>query len=162
MLLVVGLLAAPASAVAVTGDGSLVVTNAWVRQIVVQGNGVIFGHLDSGTLTVYSYDPADTRPYQVSGAVAKVSGTTIRYSGSDVRFLFPNGQYLLKLEGGGIDISAVGRGTVTASGLGTEDDGSLSINGNRPQKLGFISSLALFGAAKDANAAGTAAKVVSR
>jgi hypothetical protein len=157
-LLVLVLLAAPAAALArdqVSGDGSLVVTDAWVRQIVVQGNGVIFGHIDSGTLTVYSYDPADSRPSQVSGAVAKVSGTTTRYSGSDVRFLFPNGHYLLKLEGGGIDISAVGRGTVTATGLGTEDDGSLSINGNKPQKLGFISSLALFGAATPPAAATT-------
>jgi hypothetical protein len=147
-LLVVALLVSPTAAVArdqVAGDGSLVVSDAWVRQIVVQGSGVIFGHIDSGTLTVYSYDPADTRAPQVSGAIAKVSGTTVRYSGSDVRFLFPNGHYLLKLEGGGIDISAVGRGTVTASGLGTDDDGTLSINGNKPQKLGFISSLALFG-----------------
>ena len=148
MLLLVALLVSPTVAVArdqVAGDGSLVVTDAWVRQIVVQGSGVIFGHIDSGTLTVYSYDPADTRAPQVSGAVAKVSGTTVRYTGNDVRFLFPNGHYLLKLEGGGIDISAVGRGTVTASGLGTEDDGTLAINGNKPQKLGFISSLALFG-----------------
>jgi hypothetical protein len=143
-------------------NGSLVVTNAWVRQIVVQGNGLIFGHVDSGTLTVVSYDPVDLRLPQVSGAVGRVVGNTMRYSGQDMRFLFPNGRYLITLEGAGIDISAVGQGTVTAAGLGTDDDGTLAVNGGKPLQVGFTSGLAVFGGKKGANAVDAAAKAASK
>jgi len=145
------LLAAPPVALAggtAASSGSLVVSNAWVRQIVVQGNGTIFGHVDSGTLTVVSYDPADTQQPKVSGAVGRVVGNTVRYSGTDMRFLFPNGHYLITLEGAGIDISAVGAGTVAAAGLGTDNDGTLAVNGGKALQVGFTSGLAVFGGKK--------------
>jgi hypothetical protein len=147
------LLAAPPVALArdgVASDGSLAVSNAWVRQMVIQGNGLIFGHIASGTLTVVSYSPADLRAPQVSGAVSKVvGGGAIRYTGADVRFLLPNGRYLITLEGAGIDVSAVGQGTVTAAGFGTDNDGTLSVNGGKPLPVGFTSGLAVFGGKKE-------------
>ena len=147
------LLAAPPAALArdvVASDGSLVVSNAWVRQMVIQGNGLIFGHIASGTLTIVAYNPADVRAPQVSGAVSKVvGGGAVRYTGADVRFLLPNGRYLIILEGAGIDVSAVGQGTVTAAGFGTDDDGTLSVNGGKPLPVGFTSGLAVFGGKKE-------------
>jgi hypothetical protein len=161
------LLAAPPAALArdtAAVNGSLVVSNAWVRQIVVQGNGTIFGHVDSGTLTVVSYDPSDTQLPRIQGAVGKVIGNTVRYSGTDMRFLFPNGRYLITLEGAGIDISAVGQGTVTAAGLGTDNDGTLAVNGGKALQVGFTSGLAVFGAKKGATTVAdtTSAKAASK
>jgi hypothetical protein len=128
----------PAGALArgsAAGDGSLDVRDAWARAIDIQGTGVIFGHIDQGTLTVVEYDPSGPTSPQVSGAPWKVVGNTVRYSGSDVRFLFPSGHYRLRLEGAGIDISAVGKGLFTAAGLGTPDDGTVTVNGVKTQQL---------------------------
>jgi hypothetical protein len=144
-----------------TGSGSLVVSDAWVRQIVVQGSGTIYGHIDSGTLTVVSYDAADTRAPQVNGAVGKTVGNTVRYSGTDMRFLLPNGRYLITLEGAGIDISAVGQGTITAAGLGTDDDGTLAVNGGKALQVGFTSGLAVFGTKKSTDVAAATAGAAS-
>jgi hypothetical protein len=146
------------------GDGSLQVSNAWVRLIVVKGDGLVYGHIDSGTLILVGYDAADTRSWQVSGAPAKVVGGLVRYSGSDLRFLFPNGHYVLRLEGDGIDFNAVGKGTVTAFGIGSEDDGSLAVNSGKAQQLGFLATTATFGTRKDqgAGAAVGAVKAATR
>ena len=112
-------LAAPAAALAAadaTGDGSLAVTRA-SGTIFVQGRGVIYGHFGS-------------------------SGV---YTGTDVRFLLPSGRYTIELIGVRIDASAVGRGNVVVSGLGTLDDGSFAVNGGRPQPLTRLADNDTFG-----------------
>jgi hypothetical protein len=121
-----------------SGDGSLVVSNASARSIVLKGNGLIFGHLGSGTLTVVEYDAADTSAPQISGSTGRVVGNAVVYTGTDLRFLFPNGKYLLRLEGNDIDISAVGKGTVTAAGLGSADDGTLTVNNGKAQPVSLF------------------------
>ncbi len=66
-------LSAAMAAVAATdaaGDGSLVVSGASARVISVQGNGLIFGHITQGTLTIVEYTPSDGSTVQVSGADA--------------------------------------------------------------------------------------------
>jgi hypothetical protein len=131
-------LAAPAAALAAadaTGDGSLAVTRA-SGTIFVQGRGVIYGHFDSGTLMVLDYRPDDlTSVPAVSSGRSKYSGSSGVYTGTDVRFLLPSGRYTIELIGVRIDASAVGRGNVVVSGLGTLDDGSFAVNGGRPQPL---------------------------
>ena len=59
------------------------------------------------------------------------AGSTIQYSGSDIRFLFPNGRYAFRVDGVGIDISAVGKGAVSAIGVGTTGDGTMATNGGK-------------------------------
>src|SRR5579862_5103401 len=127
------------------GDGSLVVSDASARTITLKGNGLIFGHIQQGTLTILSYDAADTSAPQISGATAKIVGNGVVYSGSDIRFLLPNGRYTLRIDGTGIDISAVGKGTIVATGLGTDDDGTLSADGGPPQTIGVLPTTARFG-----------------
>ncbi len=56
-------------------------------------------------------------------------------SGSDVRFLFPSGRYTIELIASDINASAVGKGTIVGTGLGTPDDGSFSVNGGKPEQL---------------------------
>jgi len=119
-----------------SGDGSLVVSSA-NGKLTVQGKGLIFGHLDHGTITIVDYKPdANTALSSVSGAALKLLGGNVVYSGSDVRFLFPSGKYNLILEGSGIDVSAVGSGKLKATGAGTGDDGSFAVDGSRAQQIG--------------------------
>lgn len=118
------------------GDGSLVVSSA-DGKFAVQGKGLIFGHLDHGTITIVEYKPdANTALSSVSGAAMKLLGSNVVYSGSDVRFLFPSGKYNLIVEGSGIDISAVGSGKLKATGAGTGDDGSFTADSSRAQQIG--------------------------
>jgi hypothetical protein len=119
-----------------SGDGSLVVSSA-DGKLTVQGKGLIFGHLDHGTITIVEYKPdANTALSSVSGAALKLLGGNVVYSGSDVRFLFPSGKYNLIVEGSGIDISAVGSGKLRATGAGTGDDGSFTADSGRAQQIG--------------------------
>lgn len=123
------------------GDGSLVVSSA-DGKLTVQGKGLIFGHLDSGKITVVEYRPDDNSALpSVSGAKMKIAGGNVVYSGNDVRFLFPGGRYTLIVEGAGIAISAVGNGKITAIAAGTSDDGSFTADGNRAQPLSTAGSV---------------------
>jgi hypothetical protein len=120
-----------------SGDGSLVVSNADGR-LTIQGRGLIFGHLDHGTITIIGdYKPEDiTALPSVSGAKLKVRDDNVVYVGNDVRFLFPSGRYTLIVEGTNIDISAVGRGKFTAISDGGLDNGSFTVDGGRAQLIG--------------------------
>jgi len=138
----------PAAALAAksgAGDGALAVTHA-SGTIYVQGRGVIYGHFDTGTLIVLSYQPDDgTSVPAVSSGKSKYSRGSGVYSGTDVRFLLPSGRYVIELIGTNIDASAVGRGSIIATGLGTFDDGSYTVNGGKPQLLTRASSDDAFG-----------------
>jgi hypothetical protein len=119
------------------GDGGLVVSNA-NGTVVVQGKGVIFGHIERGALTVVGeYKPDDTTAPSVSGArMAFNANMDVVYSGRDIRFMFPGGKYTLRFDGLGIDISAVGKGVVVATGFGSLDGGTISVNGAKAAALG--------------------------
>jgi len=148
LVLLLVVLSAPAAALAAagtTGDGSLSVTRA-SGTIFVQGRGVIYGHFDSGTLMVLDYRPDDlTSVPAVSGGRSKFNGSSGVYTGTDVRFLLPSGRYTIELIGVRIDASAVGRGNVVVTGLGTFDDGSYAVNGGKPQPLTRLADNDSFG-----------------
>jgi hypothetical protein len=141
LLLLASLLLIPAAAFADRGSngGSLVISDA-VGKLTVSGHGLIFGHLDRGTITVIGdYRPDDnTALPSVSGAKLKFAGGNIVYSGSDVRFLFPGGRYTLVVDGSGIDLSAVGTGKLSAVGRGSAEDGWVTIDGGAPQSIDLI------------------------
>jgi hypothetical protein len=139
-----------------SGDGSLVVSGASVRLLVVTGNGLIFGHVNQGTLTILDYS-GDPPSVQMNGSVLKLQvGSSTQYSGSDIRFLFPNGHYTLRFDGVGIDLSAVGKGAVTAIGVGSANDGSLGTNGGNGVVLGVTPTTLVFGGGKAPNLAPSA------
>jgi hypothetical protein len=142
LLLLAGLLVLPAAALAelgVANGGSLVVSNANAK-LTVSGHGLIFGHLDRGTITIVGdYRPDDNSALSsVSGARMRFTGNNVVYSGSDVRFLFPGGRYTLVVEGTGIDLSAVGTGKLAAVGRGFVDDGTVSVDGGVPQSIDLV------------------------
>ena len=154
LILATLLLAFPASALAsagAAGDGSLAIASANVRSLVVAGHGLIYGYVDQGAVTVISFTPDDSNQFQISGAAAPTKPVTggTRYAGGALRFLM-SGTYTLKLEGSGITVSAVGKGTVTAISLDVlpAGNGTLAVNGGKPQPLSRIQSLASFGSTK--------------
>jgi hypothetical protein len=114
------------------GDGSLVVTDA-NAQLTISGQGLIYGHIDSGTLTVVGdYKPNNNNSLStVTGAKQTIVGRNVVYTGSDVRFYFPGGKYNLIVSGTGIDLSAVGKGTVSSVGFGLTEDGSFSLDSGK-------------------------------
>jgi hypothetical protein len=139
---------AAAAAMRGPGDGTLVVKNANATKIVVEGRGAIFGHFETGTLTVVDYNPFDTKDPQMNGCVRtqQKSDTTTVCKGGDVRFYFSGGKYKLILSGFDISLSAVGKGTVSLAGQGTTDDGTFAVNGGKPQALPpYLPTVATFG-----------------
>jgi hypothetical protein len=141
LLLLLSALTLPTLALAARsapGDGSLVVSKA-NGTILVRGKGLIYGHVSQGKLTVIDYKPDKVAVPSVSGAkfVLEPGSLDVVYAGTDIRFLFPGGKYTLRFEGAGIDISAVGKGSVQTIGAGSPDDGSFSINGGKPVPIGF-------------------------
>jgi hypothetical protein len=114
----------------------------------VSGRGLIYGHFDVGTLMILDYraDDGVSTPVISSGKgkYAKGTGNAV-FAGTDVRFLLPSGRYTIELIGAGIDASAVGKGSIVATGLGSQEDGSYIVNGARPQFLGRVPTSDLFG-----------------
>ena len=157
LVLLASLLLVPAAAFAelgTSGDGSLVVSNA-VAKLTVSGHGLIFGHLDRGSITIVGdYRPDDnTALPSVSGAKLRFTGSNVVYTGTDVRFLFPAGRFVLILDGTGIDVSAVGTGKLTAVGKGSPDDGSVTVDGGTPIEVDNVLGTVTWG---KGNAAGFA------
>jgi hypothetical protein len=141
LLLLAAALGAPAATLAgraAPGDASLVVANG-DGVLTLQVKGVVFGHFDRGKMTVLEYkaDNASVLP-TVSGAKMDVRGAraNVVYSGSDVRFLFPSGKFTLRFDASGIDLSAVGKGSLVATDKGALlVDGTVSVNGAKPAPL---------------------------
>jgi hypothetical protein len=148
LVIVIAFLALPAAAAAgplAVGDGSLGVSGA-SGTIFIQGRGVIYGHFDSGTLMVLDYKPDDgVSAPAVSNGKGKLARVGGAFAGLDIRFLLPSGRYTIELIGVGIDMSAVGRGSILVTGMGTVDDGSYTVNGGKPQALTKVSTGDTFG-----------------
>jgi hypothetical protein len=146
VLLLVACLAVPAGALAARraeGDGALSLSGA-SGTIVIQGDGVIYGQFDTGTLLVLDYKPDDavSTPFV---SIARVSRVSNVYAGSDVRFLLPSGRYTIELIAANVNASAVGRGSIVATGFGTANDGSFSVNGGKPEPIGRVPTSDTFG-----------------
>jgi hypothetical protein len=77
----------------------------------------------------------------------KLTGVSLNvvYAGKGVRFLFPGGVYTLRIEGTGIDVSAVGRGSIQMTGKGSKNDGTVAVNGATAVPLAVAPALATYG-----------------
>jgi hypothetical protein len=122
-------------------DGTLTVQHGR-GMIAMKLKGSIIGRLSKGTLTIT--EPADqTATIIVRGAerTRYPSETTTVYTGNNIRFRVADDRKLtLRLNGKGINFSAVGRGDGWMDGLGDPTDGiffdgSYSLNGGPYQSL---------------------------
>ena len=98
----------------------------------VSARGAVIGSFVRGKVII-------TDPVDGDGTGPIVSGddwqkdrdekTTV-YGGTKVRFRMIGGTFRIRVIGTGVNLSVVGRGTVTLNGAGTADDGSYSVNGS--------------------------------
>jgi hypothetical protein len=153
--LLVAALVLPAAALAgarAAGDGTLVVRDANAKVEIKNARGTIFGHLDKGWLQVTDYNQDDSRDPEVNNAKTSwpvnANGSTWRYRGADIRFRFFGGRYSITVYGSGIDVSAVGKGTVTLSGLTTVTDsdyGTYAVDGHKFAPIQLLPTVDTFG-----------------
>lgn len=113
--------------------GSLSVRNGR-GEIVLQVKGAVIGRMAAGKLTLTDNDPYDEQEPDVRGQMRPrprpISDATTIYQGQQIRFRVIEGSYRLRIEGVGINLSAVGRGWVTLEGDDRfENTGFYSLNG---------------------------------
>jgi hypothetical protein len=138
------LLLVPAAASARTsapGDGTLVVKSGNVGLFWIQAKGGVIGRFDQGSLQIRDPNPDDDIDAVVTGAerTLQVNDNVTRYSGKNIRFRFIGGHFTVRIIGGtGVDLSAVGQGSVILQGAGTLDDGTYSFNGDAPRELPLL------------------------
>jgi hypothetical protein len=114
-----GLLAVPAVAYAVQqAEGRLSVSEG--RGVVsMQGRGAMIGRLDRGSVTVTDLSPVDDSEPVVFGCdLEELRGASTICRGETIRFRLIGGMWRVTVRGVGIDVSAVGRGTVRLDGEG--------------------------------------------
>jgi hypothetical protein len=135
------LLAVPAAGSAARrspGDGTLSIKNG-NGVFTISGKGVVLGQIDRGRVTIEDADPVGGVP-KVSGAVKvrDLTDTKALYSGSDINFRILGGWFKIRVVGVGVDLSFVGRGSITLAGAGSPADGKVSLDGGdtyRPMPL---------------------------
>ncbi len=108
--------------------------------VVLTFRGGIIGHLGHGRVTVS--DPVDDGTDAVltnCDRTRDLSEITIMCVGDDVRFRAVGGRWKVRIQGRGIDVSAVGRGKALLDGVGDgvpgRFDGVYSLNGDEPLSL---------------------------
>jgi hypothetical protein len=127
-------LALPAGSAARTrgpNDGSLSVKDGR-GVITIQGRGAVIGSFTQGRVTIS--DPIDgdgTGPIVTGDDFPPIerNDTTTTWRGTKVRFRNIGGTFKVVVRGRGINLSFVGKGTVTVNGAGTGDDGTYATNG---------------------------------
>jgi hypothetical protein len=115
-----GLIVAPATAalVARAGDDRLSINDG--RGLVwIEARGALIGRLDKGTVTVTDLTPLDANDPIVYGCEEEwFRGPANICRGEDIRYRLVGGRWRISMLGGGIDLSAVGRGRVLLDGYG--------------------------------------------
>ncbi len=123
------------------GDGSLSIKNGR-GEFIVQVKGAVIGRMASGKLTVTDSDPYDEQVPDIRGRFRprprQLNDVTTVYQGQQIRFRVMEGGYKLKIEGVGVNLSAVGRGWVVLDGDDRfESVGYYSLNGDPYQPIPF-------------------------
>jgi hypothetical protein len=151
-------LAAPAAALALkTDDGTLVVKNGsaprGVPVVTLVINGTAIGHVSTGSPdqvdTVVIDDPNNTN--NIGASVVNdapsltrktISSTETKFIGSDFRFRAADGVYKVWIYGSGVNVFAVGKGTVVLQGQPDSGaaDGKYSLNGDDWRSLPTVPS----------------------
>ncbi|HEY8646148.1 MAG TPA: hypothetical protein VIL77_09750 [Gaiellaceae bacterium] len=128
LTLLCGLVAVPAALAAAhaTGDGVLELSDATGIVVLNGSRGTVWGQMSNGRLAVT--DPlVGDGTIRVSGPVGMsvtpgTTDTTTVYRGKNLHFRVTGGKYKLWFKGSGIDLTAVGVGSVQFTGDAFADD----------------------------------------
>jgi len=113
------------------GEGTLSVEDG-VGKVALQARGGVIGRLDRGSVTIYDLTPEDAYQPWVFGddqPVRFVGESGIRYAGLGLRFRLIGGRYRIVIEGRGIDLSVVARGSGSITAGAAVDPGVYSLDG---------------------------------
>ncbi len=111
-------------------DGTLSVKDAR-GTITISARGGVIGSFAQGRVTIVD-------PVEGDGTGSRRDGdewsktrdaTTTTWGGTRVRFRMIGGAFKIRVQGKGINLSLVGKGTVTLNGAAIGDDGTYSANG---------------------------------
>jgi hypothetical protein len=107
-----------------SGDGTLSLRGA-TGTFTIAGRGALIGQLDRGAVVVDTRQPGDAI---VTGweKAKDVNEGRARYMGVDLNYRILGGSCRIVISGSGVDLSFVGRGTITLAGGGT---GTISLDG---------------------------------
>jgi hypothetical protein len=114
------------------GEGTLSVEDGQGK-LTLQARGGVIGRIDRGSIVIYDLTPEDAYDPYVTGddqPIRFVGENGIRYGGLGVRFRLVGGRYRIVIDGRGIDLSVVAKGTGSiVAALGTLDPGVYSLDG---------------------------------
>ena len=131
VLAALALPAASAARIQGSNDGTLSVRDAR-GTITISARGGVIGSFARGSVTIS--DPIDgdgTGPVVTGDDWSKTKNdTTSTWGGTKVRFRMIGGTFKIVVRGRGINLSLVGKGTITLNGAGTGADGGYSVNGS--------------------------------
>jgi hypothetical protein len=118
LTLLCGLVAVPAALAAThaTGDGVLEINNGAGTIVLTTTRGIVWGQVARGKLVVTDPSPTDGSVFVSGATIIPVSETVTAYRGRDLHFRVTGGKVKLTLKGFGIDLTAVGVGTVQLAG----------------------------------------------
>jgi hypothetical protein len=126
LLLLLAVPVAAAARPADKNDGTFAIKNA-VGQITLTTKGSVLGRLDEGQIAIDDMSPGGGE-IQVQGWERKwTKGGTAFYRGDNIRFRILGGWYSVTVTGIGVNLSAVGRGTVQGQGI---SEGLFSTDGS--------------------------------
>jgi hypothetical protein len=99
--------------------------------IQIAARGTILGRATQGQVLVIDRNPFDaSKPIVRGGRAQVITNRRVIRQGRNIRFRLPAGLYRLRVKGRGIEINAVGRGSVTMDGDERyADTGLYSLNG---------------------------------
>ena len=95
------------------GEGTLSVEDGQGK-LTLQARGGVIGRIDRGSIVIYDLTPEDAYDPYVTGddqPIRFVGENGIRYGGLGVRFRLVGGRYRIVIDGRGIDLSVVAKGT---------------------------------------------------
>jgi len=111
-------------------DGTLSIRDAR-GVVIINGRGGVIGSFARGSVTINDPVEGDGTGPIVTGDdwSRERNDTTTTWGGTRVRFRIIGGRFTIRVKASGINLSLVGKGTVTLKGAGTEDDGTFAVNG---------------------------------
>jgi hypothetical protein len=123
ILLLLGLAAVLAMPVAVSAaggtDGTLSIRRGHAM-VLLKLKGTTIGRMARGTIRIRDLNPYDDVTPQIRHCRLRYpNATTIACTGRKIVFRAANARFNIRLNGSGIYLSAVGRGSVSLEGLGT-------------------------------------------
>jgi hypothetical protein len=99
--------------------------------IFISARGGVIGSFTQGSIRIVDPVEGDGTGPIVSGDEFRreIDEKTDVFRGTKVRFRIIGGQFKIRVQGRGINLSLVGKGNVTFNGAGTENDGTYAVNG---------------------------------